>query len=259
MPRGNLHRLPGHVLHITERCHRKQFLLKFGRDRRAWLEWLFEARRRFDLCVLNYQVTSNHVHLLVLDRGLGEVARSMQLAAGCCAEAYNRRKRRRGAFWEDSYHATAVDTEGHLARCMTYIDLNMVRAGVVRHPRQWGESGYREIQEGRQRYRIIDRGALSELLGVAERHLASVQAEWVEVALAASEHCRTPEWSEAVAVGRRSYVEDVQQALAESARHRRIEDLEEMSVLRDPAASYERNFGGGIAPLSSKIDAGINE
>jgi hypothetical protein len=29
------------------------------------------------------------------------------------------------------YHATAVDTDEHLARCFTYIDLNMVRAGVV--------------------------------------------------------------------------------------------------------------------------------
>ena len=43
MSRGNLHKLAGHVLHITERCHRKQFLLKFARDRRAWLKWLFEA------------------------------------------------------------------------------------------------------------------------------------------------------------------------------------------------------------------------
>lgn len=89
MPRGNLHKLAGHVLHITDRCHRKQFLLKFARDRRAWLHWLFEARRRYELCVLNYQVTCNHVHLLVFDHGRGEVARSMQLAAGRCGRAHN--------------------------------------------------------------------------------------------------------------------------------------------------------------------------
>ena len=69
MPRANRHRGAGQVWHITERCHRRQFLLKFARDRRAWVGWLYEARRRFGLCVLDYQVTSNHVHLLVLDRG----------------------------------------------------------------------------------------------------------------------------------------------------------------------------------------------
>jgi len=114
MPRGNRHSLAGHVWHITERCHHKQFLLKFARDRRAWVRWLFEARKRFGLCVLNYQVTCNHIHLLVQGRDRSEVGRSMQLIAGCVGRAYNRRKRRRGAFWEDCYHATAVDTEEYL-------------------------------------------------------------------------------------------------------------------------------------------------
>ena len=60
MPRGNRHRVGECVLHITERCHRGEFLLKFARDRRAWVRWLFEARKRFGLCVLDYTVTSNH-------------------------------------------------------------------------------------------------------------------------------------------------------------------------------------------------------
>lgn len=52
----------------------------------------------------------------------------------------------------DRYHATAVDTENYLARRMAYIDLNMVRAGVVRHPGEWPISGYREIQDPPVRY-----------------------------------------------------------------------------------------------------------
>ena len=31
MPRANRHFLPGYVWHITHRCHRKSFLLKFAR------------------------------------------------------------------------------------------------------------------------------------------------------------------------------------------------------------------------------------
>jgi len=58
----------------------------------------------------------------------------MQLIAGRTAQEYNQRKKRKGAFWEDRYHATAVDTGDYLSRCMVYIDLNMVRAGVVSLP-----------------------------------------------------------------------------------------------------------------------------
>jgi hypothetical protein len=59
MPRANRHFVPGYVWHITHRCHRKSFLLKFARDRRRYLHWVFEAKKRFGLAVLNYVVTSN--------------------------------------------------------------------------------------------------------------------------------------------------------------------------------------------------------
>ncbi len=119
MPRANRYFLPGYVWHIPHHCHKKEFLLKFAKDRQRWRHWLFEARKRYRLCVLNYVVTSNHIHLLVLDRGNGEIAKSMQLITGRTAQEYNQRKTRKGAFWEDRYHATAVDTEEYLARCMT--------------------------------------------------------------------------------------------------------------------------------------------
>jgi hypothetical protein len=41
------HFLPGHVWHITHQCHKKEFLLKFARDRCQWLQWLFEAKKRY--------------------------------------------------------------------------------------------------------------------------------------------------------------------------------------------------------------------
>ena len=96
-------------------------------------------------------VTSNHVHLLVVDTGKREVIpKSMQLVAGRTGQEYNQRKNRKGAYWEDRYHPTAVESGDHLARCIAYIDANMVRAGVVSHPSMWPFSGYNEIQEPRK-------------------------------------------------------------------------------------------------------------
>ena len=75
----------------------------------------------------------------------------MPLIAGRTAQEYNQRKGRKGAFWEDRYHATAVDSEMNLARCMVYIDLNMVRVGVVSHLADWPCCGYCEFQSPLQR------------------------------------------------------------------------------------------------------------
>ena len=87
MPRANRHFLPGHVWHLTHRCHERDFLFKFARDRNRYLRWLYEARKRFGLCILNYQVTSNHIHLLVKDTGPNVIAQSMQLIAGPTAQS----------------------------------------------------------------------------------------------------------------------------------------------------------------------------
>jgi len=118
MPRANRHYLPGYVWHITHRCHQKDFLLRFAQDRRKYIQWLFEARKRYGLSILNYIITSNHIHLMVVDTGKDVIPKSMQLIAGRTGQEYNQRKSRKGAFWEDRYHATIVQTNRHLMSCM---------------------------------------------------------------------------------------------------------------------------------------------
>jgi len=77
MARAQRHFLPGYAWHITHRCHKKEYLLKFAKDRRRWFYWLFETKKRYGLRVLNYKVTSNHFPLLVLDN-------KEQMAASKC-------------------------------------------------------------------------------------------------------------------------------------------------------------------------------
>ena len=159
----------------------RDFLLKFSIDRKRWLHWLFQAKKRYGLCILNYTVTSNHTHLLVLNTGNDVIPKSIQLLAGRTAREYNQRKNRQGAFWQDRYHATAVESDRHLIKCLTYIDLNMVRAGVVSHPAKWPFAGYNEIQEPPERYRLIDRDKLRCLVGVEnDRRLRKAHRSWVE-------------------------------------------------------------------------------
>ena len=252
MPRASRHFLPGHLWHITHRCHERDFLLKFAKDRQRYLHWLFEAKKRFGLCVLDYTVTCNHIHLLVKDTASGVIARSMQLIAGRTGQDYNRRKRRQGAFWEDRYHATAIEGDDHLRRCLVYIDLNMVRAGVVDHPARWPASGYREIQSPPERYAIIDLETLRALSGCASlSHLQSAHREWVEQAISADPVVRDGRWSEAVAVGTRAYVENVSSRLGLRASHREVTEIDGSCVLREPDKPYSLLFGGKSGPLRS--------
>ncbi len=244
MPRANRHYLPGHIWHITHRCHKQEFLLKFARDKQRIRYWMFQAKKRYGLRILNFIITSNHIHLLLLDRGKGEIAKSMQLIAGRTAQEYNYRKKRKGAYWEDRYHATAVDCDKYLAECMTYIDLNMVRAGVVSHPKQWRWSGYHEIQNPPSRYKIIDETANIDLFGMDSfEKFQLTQKKWATEKLGTQQLDRESLWTESLAVGHREYVEGVKQKLKVSAKYRSIAVDNDVPTLKESAQTYSVHFG----------------
>jgi REP element-mobilizing transposase RayT len=238
MPRANRFFIPGTVWHITHRCHDRKFLLKFDRDRRRWKHWLFQSRKRYGLSVLNYIATSNHIHLLLMANEDTAIARALQLVAGRTAQEYNQRKGRKGAFWEDRYFATAICTDSHLARCLVYIDLNMVRAGAVSHPSQWHVSGYNEIQNTPQRYRIIDRAAVCELFEQSSwRQFQLSHQNLVQAALEQGIPRRESIWTEPIAVGTRQFVADIKSQLGSKAYHRNEESVSRGScMLKDGTA-----------------------
>ena len=210
-----------------------------------YLRWVFEAKKRYGLSVLNYMITSNHIHLLIKATGPEVIVRSMQLIAGRTGQEYNERKERHGAFWEDRYHATAIETDEHLHHCLVYIDLNMVRAGVVNHPAQWANSGYREIQQPPKRYALIDLPALVALCGFSE--LAEFQQAhrgWVDEAVHGAGATRDGRWTEALAVGSQAFVEKVKRELGPKALHRGLEPMDGTYALRESGEAYRGHFSG---------------
>ena len=150
---------------------------------------------------------------------------------------------RHGARWIFSsrrYHATAVESGEHLVRCLVYIDLNMVRAGVVRHPGEWGQSGYQEIQAPPERYSIIDLAALMDACEIRSvEALREAHRHWVNEALAVDIASREDRWSESVAVGSAAYIETVKRELDLRVRRRRVAARDGAFALREPGSAYE--------------------
>jgi len=165
--------------------------------------------------------------------------------AGRTGQEYNQRKDRKGAYWEDRYHATAVETGDHLARCMAYIDTNMIRAGVVSHPSMWPFCGYNEIQEPRRKNILIDYDRLRKLIGAKSYDdLRMSHRGWVEEYLGGMAKERQDEWTASIAVGGRSFVEKVKALLGFRAKGRDVVQGDEGYELREGAGSYKAVFEG---------------
>jgi len=245
MARAKRHYIPGHVWHITHRCHKREFLLKFARDQGRWLQWLLEAKKRYGLVILDYIVTSNHIYLLVVDDGDRDVIpRFIQLVAGRVGQEYNQRKNRKGAFWEDRYHATVVETGEHLLLCIVYIDLNMVRTSVVDHLSQWSFSGYGEIQEPRRKCALIAYERLLALAGFTtyeEFHAA--YSHWADEYLGEGGGVHDSMWTRSIVVGSEGFVERTKEKLGIHAKGRKVLETGEAFQLREPEAGYRVKYG----------------
>jgi putative transposase len=162
----------------------------------------------------------------------------MQKLEGEFAESYNLRKGRSGAFWSDRFHCTMVESGEHAWNCMKYIDLNMVRAGVVAHPEEWRWCGYDELAGIRRRYRLIDLDWISTcfegtiLDGFSAQYRASI-----DVAVQEGRLTRDPIWTESIAVGSEEFVRSVSDEIRNRVRLE-INEANGIWTVREPLASY---------------------
>lgn len=180
---------------------------------------------------------------MISDNGKRDtIPNSIQLVAGRTGQEYNQRKSRKGAFWEDRYHATAISFDDHLFKCMVYIDMNMIRAGVD-HPSQWPYCGYNEIQNPHQRYSLIDYDRLIPLLQMRDIEELQQSCRAVfEEALGTNNQTRDSKWTESVAVGSKAFIEATKKRLGIRAKGRKIFESNKGYELREPAVSYGSNF-----------------
>jgi len=123
-----------------------------------------------------------------------------------------------------------------------YIDLNMVRAGVVKHPKDWPFCGYQEISGQRSRNCLIDKKLLISLIGVDGLDgLIAVYQDWIMEALKSKDLSRKPKWTESVAVGGGVFIDKIKTDLGLKILHRGIipDPVDSTGyVLKDPRRTY---------------------
>ncbi len=124
---------------------------------------------------------------------------------------------------------------------------------MVRHPSAYGISGYNEIQTPPKRYSIINRQALNNLFcTLDENYFRQLHREWVDLELKNDELKRQSFWSESVAVGDQSFIQNIQQELLGRIPGRSIVSENGTTSLQEPQSSYSTLFMGQKGLLSTE-------
>ena len=130
------------LFHVTTRCNNKNFYFQEDEDFIEYLRVLEKAREKYSFKLHAYCLTSNHVHLLLSTPTEDNLSTLMQYINGQYAKNYNRRHKRIGHFWGGRFHSTIIESESQLLNTILYIESNMTRNGVTKHPKDWKWSSY---------------------------------------------------------------------------------------------------------------------
>ncbi len=140
---------PGIPLHVIQRGNNRQKLFSQITDYQVYLDWLKEAAQSHGCAIHAYVLMTNHVHFLVTPTHEDSLPKTFQSLGRRYVQYFNKTYERTGTLWEGRYRATLIESEAYLLTCCRYIELNPVRAGMVRHPREYRWSSYQYHAEGK--------------------------------------------------------------------------------------------------------------
>jgi putative transposase len=137
-------RLPAgaYPLHVVQRGHRRERCFFNDDDCAQYLGWLAEALRESGCALHAYVLMPNHVHLLLTARDAASVSRLLLSVGRRYVQHVNGRCARGGTVWEGRHRSSLIASDDYLLACHRYIELNPVRAGIVRNPGDYRWSSY---------------------------------------------------------------------------------------------------------------------
>jgi putative transposase len=171
--------LPGYPHHIIQRGNRRQDVFFIEGDYEYYLELLADWCGHEKIEIWAYCLMNNHVHLIVkpskrsnLGKAIGEVHRRY-------TRMVNFREDWKGYLWQGRFASYPMD-KTWLLRAAAYVELNPVKAGIVRHAWNYRWSSVHAHLSGVDPNGIIRPEKLLSLAGDWKAYLQSAQANHAE-------------------------------------------------------------------------------
>ena len=134
--------IPNQPLHIIHRGNNRQDIFESESDMVRIKADIKLALAKASCQLHAYVIMSNHLHLLVTPKDKEALAVFMQCLSNRYVRYYNAMHQRTGTLWEGRYKSCVVDSDSYLFTLYKYIEMNPVKAGMVKNPADYIWSSY---------------------------------------------------------------------------------------------------------------------
>lgn len=176
MPRQPRYFVPHIPQHVIQRGVDRQAVFFKPPDYELYLDTLRTAARQYRCAVHAYVMMTNHTHLLLTPGTERALPLLMQAMGRGYVQKLNRQYNRTGTLWQGRYKASLVQDDRYLLTCYRYIELNPVRAGMVRHPADYPYSSFRHNATGQPDTILTTHPVYKSLAATPEQRQAAYRA-----------------------------------------------------------------------------------
>ena len=131
------------VYHVLTRGNNKQAIFKDDNDYLKYIEILRKYKEKYLFKLYHYVLMTNHVHLVIEpSQEGGELYQIMKGINLSYAQHFKNKYKYTGHFWQDRFKSIIVSKDEYLLTCGSYVELNPVRARMVKEPKEYRWSSY---------------------------------------------------------------------------------------------------------------------
>jgi len=134
--------IPNQPLHIIHRGNNRQDIFESEEDMIRIKADIKLALSKAACQLHAYVIMTNHLHLLVTPKDKESLAVFMQCLSNRYVRYFNAKHQRTGTLWEGRYKSCVIDSNNYLFALYKYIEMNPVKAGMVKKPADYAWSSY---------------------------------------------------------------------------------------------------------------------
>lgn len=136
------------ALHILTRGNNRQSVFEDDTDYKTYLNFLKTYKQQNNILLYHYCIMPNHAHLIVGLTPKSNLAKFMKQINLAYLYHYKKKYNYYGHLWQGRYKSLIISRDEYLIACGRYIELNPIKARLVKQPKEYIWSSYNAYAYG---------------------------------------------------------------------------------------------------------------
>lgn len=165
MPRPKRIALEGLIYHVINRGNNRQPVFKDKEDFETFLIILQKFKEKYGFKFYAYCLMNNHYHLILEPTRPNTLSKIIQSITLSYLRLHHKKYGSSGHLWQGRFKNPVIQADEYLMECLRYVELNPVRARMVKTPDEYVFSSFAFHAKGKNSYHLLDQDPMYQSLG----------------------------------------------------------------------------------------------